>query len=89
MASLRKELEHDLTEWSSSQKNQSVTSRDAMELWLKYDRLTSSLAMQLCEQLRLVIEPTLASKMMLVYLFTWRDRMMLMILRLTITVTKP
>lgn len=71
MASLRKELEHDLTEWSSSQKNQSVTSLDAMELWLKYDRLTSSLAMQLCEQLRLVIEPTLASKMKSVHIISY------------------
>jgi len=60
---LRKELEYDLTAWSSSQKTQSMTDRDSMELWLKYEQLTSSLAMQLCEQLRLVIEPTLASKM--------------------------
>ena len=63
VASLRKELEQDLTVWSTNQKAMSLTDRDAMELWLKYDRLTSSLAMQLCEQLRLVIEPTLASKM--------------------------
>jgi len=63
VTSLRKELEQDLTVWSTNQKTMSLTDRDSMELWLKYDRLTSSLAMQLCEQLRLVIEPTLASKM--------------------------
>ena len=35
----------------------------AVETWRKYEHLTSPLAQQLCEQLRLVLEPTMASKL--------------------------
>ncbi|ELT89074.1 hypothetical protein CAPTEDRAFT_86613, partial [Capitella teleta] len=35
----------------------------AMEAWQQYEALTASLSQDLCEQLRLVLEPTQASKM--------------------------
>lgn len=62
--SLRKELEDRLTELPTvlSQK-ENPGNFDYIGMWMKYDQLTSNLSMQLCEQLRLVIEPTQASKM--------------------------
>ena len=35
----------------------------ASELWHRYEALTSSLSQDLCEQLRLVLEPTQATKL--------------------------
>ena len=35
----------------------------AQEAWRKYELLTSSLSQELCEQLRLVLEPSLATKL--------------------------
>lgn len=35
----------------------------AQEAWRKYELLTSSLSQELCEQLRLVLEPALATKL--------------------------
>ena len=35
----------------------------AQETWRKYELLTSSLSQELCEQLRLVLEPSLATKL--------------------------
>ena len=60
---LRKELEHYLTVWSQTRSDASKVEKEAVERWRKYENLTSSLAQQLCEQLRLVLEPTLASKL--------------------------
>ena len=37
--------------------------RVAQEAWRKYELLTSSLSQELCEQLRLVLEPSLATKL--------------------------
>ena len=37
--------------------------RVAQEAWRKYEILTSSLSQELCEQLRLVLEPSLATKL--------------------------
>ena len=37
--------------------------RLAQEAWRKYELLTSSLSQELCEQLRLVLEPSLATKL--------------------------
>ena len=64
---LRRHLESELVSMSL-QKTQVKNEKAAMELWLNYEKLTSGLAQQLCEQLRLVLEPTLASKMRLVFL---------------------
>ena len=37
--------------------------RAAQEAWLQYETITMPLAQELCEQLRLVLEPTQASKL--------------------------
>jgi len=59
---LRDNLEENLI--SLSKHEVEVTDeKAAMETWMKYEQLTAPLAQQLCEQLRLVLEPTLASKM--------------------------
>lgn len=61
---LRKDLEEHLATWSNTRSDVSKIEAEAVERWRKYERLTSPLAQQLCEQLRLVLEPTLASKLM-------------------------
>ncbi|CAG8717701.1 6620_t:CDS:2, partial [Gigaspora rosea] len=59
MNSLRQKLEIKLSEWRQS--NRDITK--ARELWRKYENLTYDLANSLCEQLRLILEPTLATKL--------------------------
>lgn len=39
-----------------------------MVIWHHYESLTSTLAQELCEQLRMVLAPTLAAKFKYVYL---------------------
>ncbi|XP_071957015.1 midasin-like [Antedon mediterranea] len=58
---LRKELEEQLV--VMQHKGTMEEERQAQEAWHKYVSLTSSLARDLCEQLRLVLEPTQASKL--------------------------
>jgi len=36
--------------------------REAMIVWQHYESLTTTLAQELCEQLRIVLAPTLAAK---------------------------
>ena len=62
MVQLRERLEQDLVTMTTKQTNPN-NNKESMEVWLQYERLTTGLAQQLCEQLRLVLEPTLASKM--------------------------
>ncbi|XP_033116850.1 midasin-like [Anneissia japonica] len=59
---LRKELEEQLLVVMQN-KGTIEQERQAQEAWHKYGSLTSSLARDLCEQLRLVLEPTQASKL--------------------------
>ncbi|CAG8487914.1 37837_t:CDS:10, partial [Gigaspora margarita] len=59
MNSLRQKLEIKLSEWRQSDRD--ITK--ARELWRKYENLTYNLANSLCEQLRLILEPTLATKL--------------------------
>ncbi|XP_057307926.1 midasin-like isoform X2 [Hydractinia symbiolongicarpus] len=59
---LRHELENELVSLSVN-KSKINDEKVAMELWMKFEKLTSGLAQQLCEQLRLILEPTVASKM--------------------------
>ena len=62
ISKLRAELEDN----SASLSERKVSDTDkhaAMEVWNRYEQLTAPLAQQLCEQLRLVLEPTLASKL--------------------------
>ena len=60
---LRLDLEHQLAEWTSLKRGTTEEQRIAQEAWRKYELLTSSLSQELCEQLRLVLEPSLATKL--------------------------
>ncbi|KAJ3364467.1 hypothetical protein HDU91_002560, partial [Kappamyces sp. JEL0680] len=55
---LRKELEVRMMDWRLGR--QETSSR---ELWRKYSNLTRDLSFHLCEQLRLILEPTLSTKL--------------------------
>ncbi|KAG0232655.1 AAA ATPase midasin [Actinomortierella wolfii] len=59
MERIRHELELELENWSDKRKD----AKEAQALWQKYDNLTQDLALGLCEQLRLILEPTLATKL--------------------------
>ncbi|EFC46939.1 midasin [Naegleria gruberi] len=56
---MREELESSLNEWRNNEENVN----NSKEIWKKFDILTSSLSQELCEQLRLILEPTLATKL--------------------------
>jgi midasin len=56
---MREELDLLMTEWRSDEKNV----EQSKELWRRFDMITSGLAQELCEQLRLILEPTLATKL--------------------------
>ena len=60
---LRSDLEHQLAEWRNMDRGTAGEQRVAQEAWRKYELLTSSLSQELCEQLRLVLEPSLATKL--------------------------
>ncbi|KAG0168625.1 AAA ATPase midasin [Apophysomyces sp. BC1034] len=56
---MREELETKVSEWREEGRD----INQARELWQNYENLTHDLAMGLCEQLRLILEPTLATKL--------------------------
>ncbi|KAI8145636.1 hypothetical protein BJV82DRAFT_511269 [Fennellomyces sp. T-0311] len=56
---MRQELETTISEWREEGRD----SHQARDLWQRYENLTHDLAMGLCEQLRLILEPTLATKL--------------------------
>ncbi|CEI96453.1 Putative Midasin [Rhizopus microsporus] len=56
---MRDELEAQVSEWREEGRD----INKARELWQGYENLTHDLAMGLCEQLRLILEPTLATKL--------------------------
>ncbi|CAH1798601.1 unnamed protein product [Owenia fusiformis] len=58
---LRKDLEQQLQSWRQSTTKQEEL--EAQEAWLKYEAVTSSLSQELCEQLRLILEPSQATKL--------------------------
>ncbi|KAM8810105.1 midasin [Eudromia elegans] len=60
---LRKELERQLEAWQTQQPGSPEEEREAAQLWQRYLVLTAPLAQQLCEQLRLILEPTQAAKL--------------------------
>ncbi|XP_053396218.1 midasin-like isoform X2 [Mercenaria mercenaria] len=64
LESLRSELENQLGSWTQSNLPADTDAESAAsELWHRYEALTSSLAQDLCEQLRLVLEPSQATKL--------------------------
>jgi len=56
---LREDLENKVSQWRDHGRDEN-TSR---ELWQQYENITHDLALGLCEQLRLILEPTLATKL--------------------------
>uniref|UniRef100_A0A8D2MCK3 Midasin n=1 Tax=Zonotrichia albicollis TaxID=44394 RepID=A0A8D2MCK3_ZONAL len=60
---LRKELERQLEAWQTQQPGTPEEEKEAAQLWQKYLVLTAPLSQQLCEQLRLILEPTQAAKL--------------------------
>ncbi|KAJ8409756.1 hypothetical protein AAFF_G00218150 [Aldrovandia affinis] len=60
---LRKEMELQLEAWHSQTPGEQEEEMAAAGMWQQYQLLTSALSQQLCEQLRLILEPTQASKL--------------------------
>ncbi|XP_009987622.1 PREDICTED: midasin-like, partial [Tauraco erythrolophus] len=60
---LRKELERQLEAWQTQQSGTPDEEKEAAQLWQRYLVLTAPLSQQLCEQLRLILEPTQAAKL--------------------------
>lgn len=58
---LRKELEKQLEAWYTL--GDAEEEKSAAEMWQNYLLLTATLSQQLCEQLRLILEPTKAAKL--------------------------
>ncbi|KAI8917537.1 hypothetical protein DFJ77DRAFT_488317 [Powellomyces hirtus] len=56
---MRRELEQSVAEWRESGQDPAA----AQDLWRNYTTLTRDLSFALCEQLRLILEPTLATKL--------------------------
>ncbi|KFV78000.1 Midasin, partial [Struthio camelus australis] len=60
---LRRELERQLEAWQTQQSGNPDEEKEAAQLWQRYLALTAPLSQQLCEQLRLILEPTQAAKL--------------------------
>ncbi|GFO05689.1 midasin, partial [Plakobranchus ocellatus] len=60
---IRSELEQKVAIWSHSGEEGADLARAASEAWQKYQAITCSLSQELCEQLRLILEPSLATKL--------------------------
>ncbi|NWZ60294.1 MDN1 protein, partial [Haliaeetus albicilla] len=60
---LRRELERHLEVWQTQQSGTPDEEKEAAQLWQRYLVLTAPLSQQLCEQLRLILEPTQAAKL--------------------------
>ncbi|KAL1775570.1 midasin isoform X1 [Sigmodon hispidus] len=60
---LRQEMERQLETWQAHNYGSAEEEKAAAEMWQNYLVLTASLSQQLCEQLRLLLEPTQAAKL--------------------------
>ncbi|KAM4694301.1 midasin [Discoglossus pictus] len=60
---LRLELEKQLLAWQTQPAGSPDEEKAAAEMWQRYLLLTAPLSQQLCEQLRLILEPTQAAKL--------------------------
>ncbi|KAI8498711.1 AAA ATPase midasin, partial [Branchiostoma belcheri] len=60
---LRSQLEHQLVDLRQNPQASAEETRQAVEAWQGYEMLTSGLARELCEQLRLILEPLQATKL--------------------------
>ncbi|XP_037836777.1 midasin isoform X2 [Kryptolebias marmoratus] len=60
---IRKEMELQLETWHKLAPGTQEEDTAASSMWHQYQALTSALSQQLCEQLRLILEPTQATKL--------------------------
>eukprot|EP00063_Salmo_salar_P024834 XP_013999669.1 PREDICTED: midasin-like [Salmo salar] len=60
---LRREMELQLEAWMKQAPGDREEESAAATMWHQYQTLTSALSQQLCEQLRLILEPTQAAKL--------------------------
>nr|XP_045010044.1 midasin isoform X2 [Jaculus jaculus] len=60
---LRQEMERQLETWQSYESANAEEEQAAAEMWQSYIVLTEPLSQQLCEQLRLILEPAQAAKL--------------------------
>ncbi|KAJ8008932.1 hypothetical protein DPEC_G00083550 [Dallia pectoralis] len=60
---LRREMEKQLEDWQRQAPGDREEESAAAAMWHQYQTLTSALSQQLCEQLRLILEPTQAAKL--------------------------
>lgn len=64
MDQLQKDLDEKLSTTNLANQDRFGDSmKDALQQWMQYEHETTSLVQELCEQLRLVLEPSLASKL--------------------------
>ncbi|XP_020142630.2 midasin isoform X1 [Microcebus murinus] len=63
VSELRQELERQLETWQPHESGNPEEEKAAAEMWQSYLVLTAPLSQQLCEQLRLILEPTQAAKL--------------------------
>ena len=65
LAALRQEAEASLADWKNASAETASTddAARASDLWARFEALTAPLTGELCEQLRLILEPTLAARM--------------------------
>ncbi|XP_028395044.1 midasin-like isoform X2 [Dendronephthya gigantea] len=59
----RNELEDLLNKWRDLKDGSPEEQATALDTWHKYEQLTSAHSQQLCEQLRIVLEPSIANKL--------------------------
>ena len=59
----RMEAEQSLTQWREKASDDRGNESSAQNLWRKLEQLTTSLSAELAEKLRLILEPTLASRL--------------------------
>jgi midasin len=59
----RVEAEQSLTKWREKSSNDKTNEANAQNLWRKLEQLTTALSAELAEKLRLILEPTLASRL--------------------------
>ncbi|XP_047429048.1 midasin isoform X2 [Mugil cephalus] len=60
---IRREMEKQLEAWHKLTPGNQEEESAAASMWHQYQTLTSALSQQLCEQLRLILEPTQAAKL--------------------------
>ncbi|XP_014636596.1 PREDICTED: midasin [Ceratotherium simum simum] len=63
VSELRQELERQLEMWQPHESGNPEEEKAAADMWQNYLVLTAPLSQQLCEQLRLILEPTQAAKL--------------------------